>query len=126
MSLDQRQEVLRKFRSDSRIKVILMSLKAGGQGINPGAASTAFLLDPWWNPAVEEQAINRCHRIGQTRPVVVKRFVVRGTVEDNMLVLQERKRAVAADAVESNTAEDWAKVAADRLGLDDLKQFFAR
>ena len=126
MSLDQRQEVLRKFRSDSRIKVILMSLKAGGQGINLVAASTVFLLDPWWNPAVEEQAINRCHRIGQTRPVVVKRFVVRGTVEDNMLVLQERKRAVAADAVESNTAEDWAKVAADRLGLDDLKQFFAR
>jgi SNF2 family DNA or RNA helicase len=72
---------------------MLVSLKAGGTGINLTAADHVFLLDPWWNPAVEDQAADRAHRIGQDRPVMVYRMVAKDTVEERILALQERKRA---------------------------------
>ncbi|CAN5785328.1 hypothetical protein BH23GEM11_BH23GEM11_10300 [soil metagenome] len=78
--------------------VFLISLRAGGYGLNLTAADYVFLLDPWWNPAVEAQAIDRTHRIGQTKPVVAMRFIARDTVEEKVLELQQTKRALA-DAV---------------------------
>jgi SNF2 family DNA or RNA helicase len=75
--------------------VLLVSLRAGGTGLNLTAADHVFLMDPWWNPAVEDQAADRAHRIGQQRPVVVYKLVARGTVEDRILALQQSKRALA-------------------------------
>ncbi|VAI55354.1 unnamed protein product [Triticum turgidum subsp. durum] len=77
LNLQQREKVIREFSEDKRILVLLMSLKAGGVGINLTAASNAFVMDPWWNPAVEEQAVMRIHRIGQTKSVSIKRFIVK-------------------------------------------------
>ena len=75
-----------------------MSLKAGGVGLNLTAAEYVFLLDPWWNPAVEAQAVDRTHRIGQTRPVFAYRLVARDTVEEKVIALQQQKRDLA-DAI---------------------------
>ncbi|KAL8480941.1 hypothetical protein ACS0TY_027455 [Phlomoides rotata] len=77
LNLQQREGVIKQFSEDDNIKVLLMSLKAGGVGINLTAASSAFVMDPWWNPAVEEQAVMRIHRIGQTKKVTIKRFIVK-------------------------------------------------
>jgi SNF2 family DNA or RNA helicase len=92
---------------------MLVSLKAGGTGLNLTAADHVFLLDPWWNPAVEDQAADRAHRIGQTRPVVVHRVVARDTVEERILQLQQHKR-VLADAALGDADH------AAGLGRDDL------
>jgi SNF2 family DNA or RNA helicase len=78
--------------------VFLISLKAGGHGLNLTAADYVYLLDPWWNPAVEAQAIDRAHRIGQTKRVIATRLVARDTIEAKILELQATKRALA-DAV---------------------------
>ena len=74
---------------------MLISLRAGGTGLNLTSADHVFLLDPWWNPAVEDQAADRAHRIGQTRPVVVHRLVAQDTVEERILELHARKRALS-------------------------------
>jgi superfamily II DNA or RNA helicase len=87
-----------KFRSDPNCPVFLISLKAGGLGLNLTEAEVVFLLDPWWNPAVEAQAIDRTHRIGQIRPVFAYRLVSRDTVEEKVLELQRSKRELA-DAI---------------------------
>jgi SNF2 family DNA or RNA helicase len=93
-----RKPRIERFQSDPGCPLFLISLKAGGAGLNLTAADYVFLLDPWWNPAVEAQAIDRTHRIGQTRPVFAYRLVASGTVEEKILELQARKRALA-DAV---------------------------
>jgi SNF2 family DNA or RNA helicase len=87
-----------RFQSDASCPVFLISLKAGGLGLNLTAAEYVFLLDPWWNPAVEAQAIDRAHRIGQTRHVMAYRLIAGDTVEEKVLLLQESKRALA-DAI---------------------------
>jgi len=84
-----------RFQDDPECRLFLVSLKAGGLGLNLTAAEYVFLLDPWWNPAVEAQAIDRTHRIGQTRPVFAYRLIARDTVEDKVLALQETKRELA-------------------------------
>jgi SNF2 family DNA or RNA helicase len=84
-----------RFQTDSACGVFLISLKAGGLGLNLTAAEYVFLLDPWWNPAVEAQAIDRAHRIGQTRSVIAYRLLARGTVEDKVAELQKQKREMA-------------------------------
>ncbi|MBL8176846.1 MAG: DEAD/DEAH box helicase [Bryobacterales bacterium] len=97
-STRNRQERVERFQSDPDCKVFLISLKAGGLGLNLTAADYVFLLDPWWNPAVEAQAIDRTHRIGQTRPVFAYRLIARDTVEEKVLELQRSKRELA-DAI---------------------------
>jgi superfamily II DNA or RNA helicase len=87
-----------RFQTDPDCKLFLVSLKAGGVGLNLTAAEYVFLLDPWWNPAVEAQAIDRSHRIGQTKPVFAYRLIARGTVEEKVLALQQTKRELA-DAI---------------------------
>ncbi|KAL6634483.1 hypothetical protein ACP70R_027154 [Stipagrostis hirtigluma subsp. patula] len=95
----QREKVIKEFSEDKSITVLLMSLKAGGVGINLTAASNAFVMDPWWNPAVEEQAVMRIHRIGQTKTVSIKRFIVKGTVEERMEAVQARKQRMISGAL---------------------------
>lgn len=99
LSQAQREKVIKEFGSNPKILVMLISLKAGGVGINLTAASSAFLLDPWWNPAVEEQAIMRIHRIGQTKEVSIKRFITKNTVEERMQQVQARKQRMIAGAL---------------------------
>jgi SNF2 family DNA or RNA helicase len=98
-STRDRAGVVRSFQEESGPPVLLVSLKAGGSGLNLTAADHVFLLDLWWNPAVEQQAADRAHRIGQTRPVVVYRLVAEETVEERILALQARKREVAETAL---------------------------
>jgi superfamily II DNA or RNA helicase len=93
-----RQAAVERFQNDPDCKLFLVSLKAGGLGLNLTAAEYVFLLDPWWNPAVESQAIDRAHRIGQTKPVFAYRLICSGTVEEKVLELQKSKKALA-DAI---------------------------
>src|SRR4029434_3011081 len=93
-----REERVARFQTDPACGVFLISLKAGGLGLNLTAADYVFLLDPWWNPAVEAQAIDRAHRIGQHRVVFAYRLIAKDTVEEKVLKLQESKRALA-DAI---------------------------
>jgi SNF2 family DNA or RNA helicase len=93
-STANRGEVTERFQSPDGAPVLIMSLKAGGTGLNLTAADHVFLMDPWWNPAAEAQAADRAHRIGQERPVMVYRLVSQGTVEERILGLQETKRAL--------------------------------
>jgi len=93
-----RQQRVERFQNDAAVPVFLISLKAGGVGLNLTAADYVFLLDPWWNPAVESQAIDRTHRIGQTKNVFAYRLIARDTVEEKVLQLQSTKRELA-DAI---------------------------
>jgi SNF2 family DNA or RNA helicase len=90
-----RQQRVERFQSDPDCKIFLISLKAGGVGLNLTAADYVFLLDPWWNPAAEAQAIDRTHRIGQTKQVFACRLIARDTVEEKVLQLQQSKRELA-------------------------------
>ncbi len=90
-STSDRQDQVEKFNKDPELKVFLISIKAGGLGLNLTEADYVFILDPWWNPAVEAQAIDRAHRIGQKRKVFTYKFITRNTVEEKILVLQKSK-----------------------------------
>ncbi|MAG29561.1 MAG: helicase [Deltaproteobacteria bacterium] len=105
--------VVDRFQGEHGPPVMLLSLRAGGTGLNLTAADHVFLLDPWWNPAVEAQAADRAHRIGQQRPVVVHRLIARGTVEEGILMLHERKRALANAALED--ADGSSRLTRDEL-----------
>jgi len=98
-STRNRGDVVARFQSEEGPPVLLVSLRAGGVGLNLTAADSVFILDPWWNPAVEDQAADRAHRIGQDRPVFVYRLVARETVEERILALQEHKRGLADAAL---------------------------
>ena len=91
-------ERIERFQSDPSCGIFLISLKAGGLGLNLTSADYVFLLDPWWNPAVEMQAIDRAHRIGQTRTVFAYRLICKDTVEEKIAELQTRKKELA-DAI---------------------------
>jgi SNF2 family DNA or RNA helicase len=95
------------------VPLFLISLKAGGTGLNLTAADTVIHYDPWWNPAVEDQATDRAHRIGQDKPVFVYKLVVQGTVEERMLELQQRKKALAEGIYEAGGNAAGALEAAD-------------
>lgn len=94
-----RGDVVKRFQEDPGCRIFLLSLKAGGVGINLTAADYVILFDPWWNPAVESQAVDRSHRIGQKKRVMVYKPIVRGTVEEKMLELQNRKRELVSELV---------------------------
>ncbi|KAI7737514.1 hypothetical protein M8C21_011586 [Ambrosia artemisiifolia] len=94
MTMAAREAAITRFTDDRECKVFLMSLKAGGVALNLTVASHVFLMDPWWNPAVEQQAQDRIHRIGQYKPIRVVRFVIENTIEERILNLQEKKKLV--------------------------------
>jgi SNF2 family DNA or RNA helicase len=108
----QRKQLIERFQSGEG-DAFLISLKAGGTGINLTAADYVIHLDPWWNPAVEDQATDRAHRIGQTKPVTVYRLIARGTVEERILAMHRDKRALVSSVL------DGTDVAA-RLSTRDL------
>ncbi|MDW7710508.1 MAG: SNF2-related protein [Deferrisomatales bacterium] len=99
-----REERVRRFQEDPSVKAFLVSLKAGGTGLNLTGADYVILADPWWNPAVEIQAADRAHRIGQTRKVFAYKLITKGSVEEKVLALQERKRRLTDDLVRSERA----------------------
>jgi superfamily II DNA or RNA helicase len=114
-----RKERVERFQSDAKCGLFLVSLKAGGLGLNLTAADYVFLLDPWWNPAVESQAIDRAHRVGQTRRVFAYRLICRNTVEEKIAELQGQKRSLA-DAIlqaDANLLKD--------LTVEDLQQLLS-
>jgi SNF2 family DNA or RNA helicase len=103
---------------EGKVPLFLISLKAGGTGLNLTAADTVIHYDPWWNPAVEDQATDRAHRIGQDKPVFVYKLIAQGTVEERMLELQQRKKALAAGIY------DAAGSAAAALEGADIERLF--
>lgn len=111
-----RDEAVSQFRKDDDTKLFLISIKAGGVGLNLIEADYVFILDPWWNPAVEQQAVDRSHRIGQTRNVFIYKFISRGTVEEKILAMQNRKRSIANTLI--TTEESFIK----SLSQDDLRE----
>ena len=110
-----RQAEVDRFQETNDVAVFLISLKAGGTGLNLTGADTVVHFDPWWNPAAEAQATDRAHRIGQTRLVTSYKLIAAGTVEERVLALQETKRALLADVFEASDT------AAAKLSLADLK-----
>jgi hypothetical protein len=110
-----RQQHVDRFQTDESCKLFLISLKAGGLGLNLTAAQYVFLLDPWWNPAIEAQAIDRAHRIGQTRQVFAYRLIARDTVEEKVLQLQQSKRDLADAIINADNA------LISKLGREDLE-----
>ncbi|OTB00375.1 hypothetical protein M426DRAFT_26607 [Hypoxylon sp. CI-4A] len=119
MSQTHRTAAIKKFTDDSNTQVMLVSLMAGNAGLNLTAATHVIILEPFWNPFVEEQAIDRAHRIGQEKPVTVHRILVAGTVEDRILKLQEKKRRLVNTAL----SEEGARVTGS-LTLTDLIGLF--
>ncbi|PKA46702.1 Putative SWI/SNF-related matrix-associated actin-dependent regulator of chromatin subfamily A member 3-like 2 [Apostasia shenzhenica] len=109
MSLAEREKAINTFIGDANCKIFLMSLKAGGVALNLTVASYVFLMDPWWNPAVERQAQDRIHRIGQYKPIRTVRFIIENTVEERILRLQEKKELVFEGTV-GNSSEAMAKL----------------
>lgn len=114
MSSQARNEAVEMFTDRPHCRIMLVSLKAGNAGLNLVAASQVIILDPFWNPYIEEQAIDRAHRIGQLRPVRVHRILVPETVEDRILALQEQKRAIIEGALDEK--------ASARVGRLDTRQ----
>ena len=111
VDVGNREKAIRRFQENEQAKVFLLSLKAGGYALNLTAADYVIIFDPWWNPAVEAQAIDRSHRIGQTRKVLVYRMVLAGSIEEKMLALQEQKKALVEDLItsESKTLRNLSK-----------------
>jgi SNF2 family DNA or RNA helicase len=109
----ERLQLVQQFQSTTSEKIFLISLKAGGVGLNLTAADYVYLVDPWWNPAAEQQAIDRTHRIGQQNKVFAYKMICRDTVEEKILALQQRKKSLADDLISEDagfvkklTAED--------------------
>ena len=119
MSSNSRNEAVIEFSDKPDCKIMLVSLKAGNSGLNLVAASQVIIFDPFWNPYIEEQAIDRAHRIGQLRPVMVHRILVPETVEDRILALQEKKRALIEGALDEKASQSIG-----RLGERELAFLF--
>jgi DNA repair protein RAD16 len=115
-----RDNAVSAFTSNPAIRVLLVSLKAGGEGLNLQIADHVFLIDPWWNPASEMQAMDRAHRIGQTREVTAVRFLMRDTIEDRILELQAKKQLAISGTIDGDAS------AVKQLSKEDLCFLFNR
>lgn len=118
-SATDREKAINRFQNDDECRVFLISLKAGGVGLNLTAADYVYIVDPWWNPAVEQQAIDRTHRIGQTKNIFAYRMICKDTIEDKILELQDRKRSLAKDLI----ADDSTFVKS--LSREDVEYLFS-
>lgn len=103
-SAPDREKAIQHFQSDESVRVFLISLKAGGVGLNLTAADYVYIVDPWWNPAVEQQAIDRTHRIGQDKKIFAYRMICKDTIEDKIIQLQEKKRALAKELIADDSS----------------------
>lgn len=118
-SAPDREKAIQSFQNDETVRVFLISLKAGGVGLNLTAADYVYIVDPWWNPAVEQQAIDRTHRIGQTKNIFAYRMICKDTIEDKILQLQEKKRTLAKELI----ADDATFVKS--LSREDVEYLFS-
>jgi DNA repair protein RAD16 len=116
MNIDMRDKIIKVFNTDPTLKVLLISLKAGGVALNLTVASHIFLMDPWWNPAAEYQAIDRTHRFGQHKPIYATRFIMENTIEERILSLQEKKRLVF-DGTIGGDAGSMGRLTAEDMGF---------
>jgi SNF2 family DNA or RNA helicase len=119
MKMSDRADAVDKFMDDKDEKIMLLSLKAGNAGLNLAKASQVILLDPFWNPFVEEQAVDRAHRMPQPREVTVHRVLVPETVEDRIIALQDKKRELIEAALDENTGRSLT-----RLNVQELRYLF--
>ncbi|ONH65099.1 ATP-dependent helicase ULS1 [Cyberlindnera fabianii] len=119
MNANARDDVVREFYRDDNKKLMLISLKAGNAGLTLTCANHVIIMDPFWNPYVEYQAQDRCHRIGQQKPVTVYRMLIKNTVEDRILDLQERKRSLIESALDPSGMKE-----ASRLSREDIARLF--
>ncbi|THH29503.1 hypothetical protein EUX98_g4700 [Antrodiella citrinella] len=118
MTKAKREEALDKIKDSTRTKVILISFKAGSTGLNLTCCNNVILVDMWWNPALEDQAFDRAHRLGQTKNVTIYKLSVPNTVEERILELQEKKRALASAALSGDKLKNM------RLGMDEMMKLF--
>ena len=110
MNRIQRNQHLERFRLNERVNVMLISIRAGGVGLNLTHANRVYIMEPYWNPAVEQQAVDRVHRLGQTLPVTTIRFIANNTIEDRMVECQKRKQKLVSLTFKStNEEEDGSK-----------------
>lgn len=114
-----RMEQVNRFQNEEKLRIFLISLKAGGVGLNLTKADYVFILDPWWNPATEQQAIDRAHRIGQENRVFTYKFITRNTVEEKILALQQHKVQLAGNLI--TTEESFVK----NLSKEDIDSLLA-
>jgi SNF2 family DNA or RNA helicase len=119
MQTAEREEAVNDFMTESEVKLMILSLKCGNAGLNLFAATRVIMLDPFWNPAVEEQAIKRAHRLGQTKPVIAYRILVKDTVEDRIVALQEEKRELIKNALDPE-----ARSTVGSLSISELAGLF--
>lgn len=119
MNADARNDAINRFTDKPNTKIMLISLKAGNAGLNLVAASRVIILDPFWNPFIEMQAVDRAHRIGQQRPVEVHRILIQNTVEDRIIELQERKKRLVDEALSEGASKSLG-----RLGVRELAFLF--
>ena len=118
-SINDRQKAIDNFQNNDKCRVFLISLKAGGVGLNLTAADYVYIVDPWWNPAVEQQAIDRTHRIGQTKNIFAYRMICINTIEDKIMQLQEKKRKLASELISDD--ENFVKA----LTKSDVEYLFS-
>jgi non-specific serine/threonine protein kinase len=116
---EQREKAIRDFQDNPECRVFLISLKAGGMGLNLTAADYVYIVDPWWNPAVEQQAIDRTHRIGQTKGIFAYRMICKDTVEEKIMLLKEKKNLLVKDIV----SDDSTMI--KQLTKDDVNYLFS-
>jgi SNF2 family DNA or RNA helicase len=114
-----RQEQIDEFQYNAKIPLFLISLKAGGLGVNLTAADYVIIFDPWWNPAVENQAIDRAHRIGRKKKVIAYRLIMKNSIEEKIELLQNKKRRLASDLITDDTS--FLK----SLTKDDIMELFS-
>ena len=114
-----RQTIIDRFNADETQRIFLISLKAGGTGLNLTAADTVVIYDPWWNPAVESQAVDRAHRIGQTKTVTVYRLVTENSVEQKIMDLKEKKSKIVDALINENG------LSTVKLTQSDLESLFS-
>ncbi len=119
-SIKQREKSVNNFQENEKLRVFLISLKAGGMGLNLTAADYVFIVDPWWNPAVEEQAIDRCYRIGQDKKVFAYRMICKDTIEEKIIKLQAKKKKISSDLIKVDD-ESIMK----GLKINDIKSLFS-
>ena len=119
VTAQNRQKAVENFQNNEQVKVFLISLKAGGVGLNLTAADYVYLVDPWWNPAVEQQAIDRTHRIGQTKKIFAYKMICKDSIEEKIIQLQDKKKAIAADIIKEENG--FMK----KLTKDDIEFLFS-
>ncbi|KAK5109912.1 hypothetical protein LTR62_006401 [Meristemomyces frigidus] len=119
MNARERADAVDEFKTSPTLRIMLVSLKAGNAGLNLNMASQVIILDPFWNPFIEEQAIDRAHRLGQQRPVRVHRMLIENTVEDRIRAIQEKKRTLIGEALDEKAGNS-----VSRLGMQELAYLF--